>query len=427
MLHHRLKYFVNSASSALIATAGLFSTVSASVGAPPSSYQVLHVFNQKGGGVKPITGVTGTSDTELFGTTTAGGANNLGSIFLLKTSDDDKTWTEQIIFSFTGAASGSLPGSALFINHKGDLLASTVMGGATNRGTLFRLDRPTNGSKIWTEDVLADFTDLATGEDPLGDLLVRPDGTILGTTVIGGAFNQGAIFQAVLSEGETTATETVLLSFNGTLDGFAPHDGIIEDRAGHFFGTATGGGQFADGLVFQFTPPAGSARQWTAIPIFVFDSANGSLPFGGLLAFKGSLFGVTFQGGPYNQGVVYQLIPPTQKGEPWTETILHVFTGGTDGGSPESRLSPDGDGGFYGTAASAGTGGLGNIFHLTPPTEPGGSWTLTPLHQFAGGDDGGAPSGDLLKLDGAIFGTTQGTSSSTGTVTSSGTVYRVVP
>jgi hypothetical protein len=426
MHYHRQKYFVNTASSALIATAGLFSTVSASVGAPPPSYQVLHVFNQKGDGVKPIAGVTGTSDTELFGTTTAGGANNLGSIFLLKPSDHDKTWTEQIIFSFTGAASGSLPGSALFINHKGDLLTSTVTGGATDLGTLFRLDRPTNESSIWTEDVLADFTDLATGENPLGDLLVRPDGTILGTTVGGGAFNQGAIFQAVLSDGGRTATETVLLSFN-TLDGVAPHDGIIEDQAGHFFGTATGGGKAADGLVFQFTPPVGSARQWTAIPIFMFHRDNGSLPFGGLLAFKGSLFGVTFQGGPYDQGVVYQLIPPTQKGEPWSETILHVFTGGTDGGSPESRLSPDGDGGFYGTTASAGTGGLGNIFHLTPPTEPGGSWTLTPLHQFAGGDDGGAPSGDLLKLDGAIFGTTQGTSSSSGTVTSSGTVYRVVP
>jgi hypothetical protein len=427
MLHHRQKYFANAASFALIATVGLFSTVSDSVGAPGPSYQVLHVFNQKGDGVMPIAGVTGTSDAELFGTTTAGGASNLGSIFLLKPSDHDKTWTEQIIFSFTGADSGTLPGSALFINHKGDLLSSTVMGGTADNGTLFRLNRPANGSKVWTEEVLADFTALATGEDPLGDLLVRPDGTILGTAVIGGAFNQGAIFQAVLSDSGTIATETVLFSFNGAIDGFAPHDGIIEDRDGHFFGTATAGGQFAEGLVFQFTPPAGSGRQGTATPIFVFNSANGSLPIGGLLAFKSSLIGVTFQGGPYNQGLIYQLIPPAKNGEPWGETILHVFTGGTDGGSPESRMATDGHGGFYGTTASGGTGGFGNIFHLTPPTEPGGSWTLTPLHQFGGGDDGGAPSGDLLQLDGAIFGTTQGTSSSTGTVTSSGTVYRVVP
>jgi hypothetical protein len=401
-------------------TLAFFSTVLYCVASPPS-YQVLHVFKKAADGVLPIAGVRANSAGELFGTTAFGGADNFGSIFMLKSSDAGKTWSESIIFSFTGN-DGRLPGSAIFINHEGELVGTTVRGGTANQGTLFSLNRLVNASEIWKEDVLANFTGSGTGDGsgPLGDLLFQADGTMLGTTAGGGAFNHGSIFQAVRSANGTAVTEKVLFSFNGNLEGGAPHDSIVTDGNGRLFGTATGGGQSNDGLVFQFTPSAGSSNQGTEAPIFVFNHANGGKPIGGLVVFEGSLFGVTFVGGKFNQGVIYELTPPTETKDTWTETILHSFTGGIDGGSPQSRLLPDGRGGFFGTASSGGISGAGNIFHFTPPTEAGGSWTLTPLHQFAGGDDGEAPSGDLLEFQDSIFGTTEGE-------TNGGTVYRIAP
>jgi hypothetical protein len=83
-------------------------------------------------------------------------------------------------------------------------------------------------------------------------------------------------------------------------------------------------------------------------------------PDDGLTVFDGSLFGVTFAGGKFKQGVVYELSPPTKRKDMWTEIILDSVTGQVDGGSPRSRLLPDGDGGFFGTASSCGANGAGN-------------------------------------------------------------------
>jgi uncharacterized repeat protein (TIGR03803 family) len=53
----------------------------------------------------------------------------------------------------------------------------------------------------------------------------------------------------------------------------------------------------------------------------------------------GVLYGTANGGGDNGAGLVFELDPPAVPGDPWTENILHAFTGGTDGGSP-------GDGSF---------------------------------------------------------------------------------
>jgi len=101
--------------------------------------------------------------------------------------------------------------------------------------------------------------------------------------------------------------------------------------------------------------------------------------------------------------VVFKLTPNASG--TWTESILHSFTGGHDGGDPEAALIFDGAGNLYGTASSGGSGHGGVVFRLTPQLD--GSWTETVLHNFFSGAGGGSPTGGLVfDQTGNLYGTT---------------------
>lgn len=82
-----------------------------------------------------------------------------------------------------------------------------------------------------------------------------------------------------------------------------------------------------------------------------------------------------------------------------TFSVVHSFTGGTDGGNPQSGLVLAPSGNFYGTTSSAGEFGAGTIYELTP------AGTLTTLYNFTGAADGGTPTGSLMLLGSNLFGT----------------------
>ncbi len=131
---------------------------------------------------------------------------------------------------------------------------------------------------------------------------------------------------------------------------------------------------------------------------------------------SGNLYGVTEYGGAYNFGTVFQLtLSPS--GE-WTETVLHSFTGGADGDRPQGGLATDGAGNLYGTTSDGGDPGVycGTVFSLSP--SPSG-WTFTVLHTFTGGKDGCSPQADLSNSD-MLRGTTAG-----GGCDSQGTVFQM--
>jgi hypothetical protein len=70
----------------------------------------------------------------------------------------------------------------------------------------------------------------------------------------------------------------------------------------------------------------------------------------------------------------------------------------------------DAKGDLYGTTAiGPGTGcfggGCGIAFQLTPPSVAGAAWTETILHSFTGGRDGGLPFNLVFGQNGALYGT----------------------
>ena len=116
---------------------------------------------------------------------------------------------------------------------------------------------------------------------------------------------------------------------------------------------------------------------------------------------KGNFYGTTYSGGTGDHGVVFKV---TKRGK---LTVLYKFTGGKDGGNPESSLIQDADGNLFGTTIFGGAlsacGGLGCgvVFELDP------SGRETVLYRFTDGTDGALPfQGVVSDGQGTLYGTT---------------------
>ena len=159
-----------------------------------------------------------------------------------------------------------------------------------------------------------------------------------------------------------------------------------------------------------------ASAEWKEKVLYSFQGGGdaGSLPAGGVVFDKqGNLYGVTSDGGG-----VYQLAPPAKQGGAWTETVLYVFKGNSegDGATPEGGLVIDAAGNLYGTTAYGGTGdcvllgtsvGCGTVYELSPPAQKGGQWSETVLYSFLTSKQGYFPWGNLV-FDGAgnLYGAT---------------------
>ena len=170
---------------------------------------------------------------------------------------------------------------------------------------------------------------------------------------------------------------------------------------------------------------ASASAEWKEKVLYSFQggTTDGVRPAGGVVFdAAGNLYGATGQGfgvcPPGQCGSVFQLAPPIKKGDPWTETVLHAFTGNGngDGGSPASGLVIDSAGNLYGTTAYGGAGdcvllgtkvGCGIVYEVSPPQTKGGAWTETVLYSFKGGKDGYLPIGNLtFDKAGNLYGAT---------------------
>ncbi len=131
----------------------------------------------------------------------------------------------------------------------------------------------------------------------------------------------------------------------------------------------------------------------------------------------GNLYGTTTAGGASNAGTVFEV---TAQGE---ESVLYSFTGDPDGAVPESDLVMDSAGNLYGTTTAGGSSGNGTVFELSVPKTKGGNWTETVLYSFGQGTDGAIPvAGVTFDTKGKLYGTT-----SAGGLYGYGTVFRLGP
>jgi hypothetical protein len=341
---------------------------------------------------------------------------------------------ETVVYDFTGGTDGAGPEAGLVVNQKtGRLFGTTYNGGKTRHGpqdgTVYVLVPPAAGQTAWTRRLVYAFRGgPEDGRIPWGRLFAGKKGVFYGTTLEGGIFDRGTVFQLTPpATGQTGWTETVLYSFKGGSDGISPGFGLVADANGDLYGTTSqqGDPQCNCGTVFMLSPPQPGQLSWTETVIHTFagGSKDGAFRQGELLFDKntGGLFGAAYSGGAFGLGVVFALTPPTPLQQilgikTWNETFPHAFTGGGDGAHPNGTLI-GGDGNLVGTAQAGGNpacqGGCGTVFQLVQMIAGNPAYSVFVRHSFFGNttgnppSDGAAPMAGLVRdAHGALWGTT---------------------
>jgi uncharacterized repeat protein (TIGR03803 family) len=276
--------------------------------------RVLYSFgNFPGDGVNPNAGLLAGNNV-LYGVA-SGGANFTGAVFqLTPPSVRGKPWTETVLYSFTGFGSvdAAFPSSELIMDRKGNLYGTALLGGANILGAVYQLSPPA-GNGSWTEKVIFSFSG-TDGSSPAGHLLLDASGTLFGTADGGGASGSGAVFQLVPPAAPGGPwTQTVLYSFSGGVDGSSPAAGVILGKNGRLFGTAqhggNGGPKISGGVVFALDPPAIPGGPWNETVLYAFGGPDGFLPASTLKLRGGILYGTTAEGGTFGTGTVFALKP----------------------------------------------------------------------------------------------------------------------
>lgn len=400
-------------------------------GAPArgATEKVLWSFSGTPDGAFPAAGLTRDAAGNLYGTTQRGGVSGqlcqsigCGAVFEVSPTQGG-AWTETVLHSFSDQWQGAYPNCMLIFDRAGNLYGTTPTGYI--EGDVFEL---AHLGSSWRYLILHEFQG-PDGTAPWSGLVSGPRGNLYGVTAGGGAALQGVVFEVAPTPGVGFAS--VIHSFNGG-DGDGPITPMIFDKAGNLYGSTNyGGGSPACGVgcgvVFELTR---QKQTWTETPLHIFSGGDGMAP--GMLVADGhgNLFGTTTLGGKTQGclpgcGTVFEL-SQTAPGK-WKHTIIHAFSG-ADGASPGGNLVFDAAGNLYGAAANGAhrngcqqQGGCGAVFELSPGA--GEKWAYRLVHEFgSGGADGRFPTGVIRDAAGNLYGTTL-----SGGTSNLGTVFEISP
>jgi len=375
-------------------------TISHSIGAASSSYQLLYSFGGGSDGATPYAGLINVHGM-LYGTTLSGGANGYGTVFNVTT-----TGNEKVLYSFGGSpADGAAPYAGL-INVNGRLYGTTFYGGAHGYGT-YPAGTVFSVTTTGNEKVLYSFGgSSAEAFGPYTDL-INVNGTLYGTTYDGGGYYGGTVFSITMN-----GTEKVVHGFGRGTDASQPVAGLINVKD-VLYGTTPTGGVHGIGAVFSVTRTGAEkvTHSFSGRP-------DGENPDAALINIKGTLYGTTSTGGQHYAGTVFSV---TATGK---EKTLYSFCSKrncADGSDPEAALI-NVNGTLYGTTnygggAGCGRIGCGTVFSVTTTGKE------KVLYIFGSRSaDGANPYAALINVNGTLYGTTTG-----GGANGAGTVFSISP
>ena len=385
---------LTSAAALLAACSSSQSPLSVSpLGLPPEqslgrqAFHIIHPFGRSAkDGKNPSTDLIDVGGT-LYGTTAFGGSHGVGTVFSVTTSGQ-----ETVLHSFDRSArDGGLPMGRL-LNLNGTLYGTTFLGGARDGGTVFSI--APNGK----EKIIHSFaSNYQSGRGNSGSLpeagLTNVKSTLYGTTSQGGERPCNTeVYCGTIFSITTSGKYTVLHNFSARSgDGNYPQAPLLNVN-GTLYGTTSGGGAyFGSGTIFSIT----TAGEYKTVYSFGGTKSDGRNPMSALIEVQGALYGTTSNGGSGDHGTVFSV---TTDG---SENIVYSFMpNGTDGSGPVAALK-NVKGVLYGTTPSGGVNNLGTVFKLTKSGEE------MVLHSFAKGN-GVNPVAGVIAVGDTLYGTTYG-------------------
>lgn len=400
-------------------------------------------------------------DGNFYGMTQNGGAADQGTVFKVTPTGTLTTLMESTGFYRGSTPKGAYPNGSVCVGPDGNFYGTTFYGGTADGGTIFKIDA------LGRRTVLVSFTGNAganRGSAPIAGLVLAGDGNFYGTTLWGGASNLGTVFRMT-----PAGVHTTLVDFSGNSGAFPgahPWCRLTVGPDGHLYAVTAEGGSNGVGVAFRITtdgvftklfdftgvgganPGSYSSAPFTLGPdgmlysaqfsggnndygtiykmttsgvmtvLVHLDTNTGGWPCGGLTFGPDSLlYGMTNDGGANDLGSVFKV---TTTG---TFTKLFDFTGisgANRGAFPLGTMFYAPDGFFYGATNSGGNHDKGTLFKMTT----GG--VMTVLTDFKGAgtgiESGGWPYNDEFALgrDGQLYGMTN-----VGGRQGGGLVYRI--
>jgi uncharacterized repeat protein (TIGR03803 family) len=222
------------------------------------TFSTLHSLASSGSeGAFPFSDLVIDGAGNLYGATQQRGSpksscsNYCGTVFELSPSGG--SWKFKLLHAFLGAkyGDGGLPWGPLSLDSAGNVYGTTFAGGkACDCGTVFKLSQ---SAGIWKKQILHRFSG-PDGQNPLGGVTMNKAGSLYGTTLNGGSScgNCGTVFRLTLGlNGYWKFTS--LYSFTFGTDGAEPYAGVIVDASGNVYGTTIGGGSFFEGTLFELS------------------------------------------------------------------------------------------------------------------------------------------------------------------------------
>jgi uncharacterized repeat protein (TIGR03803 family) len=368
---------------------------------PAQTLTTLHTFKGTDGAT-PFGGLVQATNGDLYGVTSAGGANGYGTIYKTTLSGGLKT-----LYSFTSQNYSTACGNVglqcatvIFQATNGDLYGATPLGGTASYGSIFKMTLSGNLTTVYSFCTAGTYPNCPDGAEPSG-LVQAANGDFYGTTFQGGTTGNGTVFKMTPSGKLTT-----LYNFCGgscTPQTQGPV-GLIQATNGDFYGATFYGGAINVGAVFKITPSG------TFTTLHSFDLTDGGNLLEPLIqANNGVFYGTT----AYGLGTIFTITP---RG---TFTTLHSFDGSDGRGLFTGPLVQATDGNFYGTAGQGGPNNDdGTIFKISA------SGTFTMLYNFCaetGCTDGIQPRTLIQATDGNFYGIT----ANGGGSNQDGTIYRL--
>jgi uncharacterized repeat protein (TIGR03803 family) len=260
---------------------------------PAGVQTVLHSFKDNSvDGYTPQAPLIQGRDGNFYGTTSAGGRSNQGTVFKITPAG-----VETVLHSFSGGKDGIAPIAALVEGSDGNFYGTTSAlagpeGGYSFTGTAFKI------TPAGEETVLHTFAGGTTdGVGPAGALIQATDGNFYGATSYGGAGGAGTVFRLT-----PAGAETLLYAFSENNDGGIPIGAMIQANDGNFYGITQYGVSANTGTLFRVTP----AGVETVLHAFVGGATEGSHPNALILGTDGHFYGTTSAGGISNYGTFFR-------------------------------------------------------------------------------------------------------------------------